>query len=158
MKKLLLTFLLAVSTYLMHAQCVCTNPFYKQTYDSLTTFTYINNASGSIYLSNGQLYYDNPISGGFFHRLYDSIPPLANNSQNFTATCKFNPTGGNSPGHMIMIFTESNDDPFTPNGLSYLRTFNDALGVGFLSPLAPSSGFCCTNPLDTIGFPPPGAS
>jgi type IX secretion system substrate protein len=132
----------------LFSQCICPNPVYFQTYDSISDFTYIQNTAGSLSSTNGQLWYNNPQGAGY-NKIYDSIPGLSAISSNFTASCKFFPVSGNSPGHMLMMFSETDIDPYTYQ-YPYPNTINDALGVVFQSPNTPTGSSCCTNPTDPL--------
>ncbi|HKR07314.1 MAG TPA: T9SS type A sorting domain-containing protein [Bacteroidia bacterium] len=134
--------------FVLVAQCICPGPLYFQPYDSISNFTYIQNTPGSLSSTNGELWFNN-IQGAGYHKIYDSIPGLSAISQGFTVSCKFFPVNGNSPGHMLMMFTETSEDPYTYQN-PYPNTNNDALGVVFLSPDMPTGSTCCTNPTDPL--------
>lgn len=129
------------------AQCFCSQPFFVESYDSLNPYTYLQNTSGSITLVANQLFFDNP-SGSDYNRVYRFVPGLQAASSNFTARCRFNLIDGNSPGHMIMMFSNTSDDPHTSNLAAYPPTSNSALGVTLLSPMLPTYDACCENPFD----------
>lgn len=147
MKKLLLLSLILILGRDGFAQCYCQTPFFSETYDSLSAWTNITQTTGNMTVSMNQLYYNSPI-GGNYNRISRYVPDLHNYSTSFTARCKFRVTQGNSPGHYIMAFTSTDDDPLCMNTGGYPQTSNSVIGVSLLSPVTPTYNYCCTNPVD----------
>ena len=131
----------------VYSQCFCPQPAFNETYDSLSNWSVLDNTAGQIILSGTQLFFDGP-AGADYNRIFTQVPGLPAISTHFTARYKFKPIDGNSPGHLIMAFTQNSDDPSVYNLPGYPPTHNNVFGASFLSPLTPHSHTCCLNPTD----------
>ncbi|AEA42409.1 T9SS type A sorting domain-containing protein [Fluviicola taffensis] len=131
------------------AQCSSTPDFYDD-YSSSTGWTSVDKTNHTPYVTigSGTMNYTN-VSGGREQRIVKALPFTLANA--FVAGCKINLSGGNAPSHLVMSFTENNNDTwYTQTGqltecsaFSGTITNQDALFCYIGDPSSPFSTFCC---------------
>ena len=94
---------------LINAQCTST-PDYSENYSSTSGWTTVDrtNHPTNVTISGGVASYSN-VKGGREQRIYKQLPFTLNNKA-FVSECKMKITGGNSPYHLLMSFTEGISD------------------------------------------------